>query len=107
MHTFLLLLAALASLCLVAFSYLAITSQLAVSVYVCISVSISIILLFLCEYFMQKYYYFKKSVKKSTASASKQAEELTALKAKIGSLEQELAAEKAKTATPAENKTQA
>lgn len=92
MHTFLLLLAALASLCLVAFSYLAVTSQIAVSVYVCISVSISIILLFLCEYFMQKYYYLKKSTKKSTALSTKQNEELTALKAKVTSLEQELAA---------------
>lgn len=96
MHTFLLLLAALGSLCLVAFSYLAVTSQLAVSVYVCISVSISIILLFLCEYFMQKYYYLKKSTKKATAAQAKNADELTALKTKVASLEQALAAEKAK-----------
>lgn len=96
MHTFLLLLAALASLCLVAFSYLAVTSQLAVSVYVCISVSISIILLFLCEYFMQKYYYLKKSTKKSTLTSAKQSEELAALKTKLSSLEQDLASEKAK-----------
>lgn len=95
MHTFLLLLAALASLCLVAFSYLAITSQIAVSVYVCISVSISIILLFLCEYFMQKYYYLKKSTKKSTTLSTKQNEEIVALKSKISSLEQELAAKNA------------
>ncbi len=96
MHTFLLLLAALASLCLVAFSYLAITSQLAVSIYVCISVSISIILLFLCEYFMQKYYYLKKSTKKSTAASNKQSEEISNLKAQVSSLQQELAAEKTK-----------
>lgn len=99
MHTFLLLLAALASLCLVAFSYLAITSQIAVSVYVCISVSISIILLFLCEYFMQKYYYLKKSTKKSTTLSTKQTEEINALKAKVASLEQELAAKNAQNST--------
>jgi len=96
MHTFLLLIAALASLCLVVFSYLALTSQLGLSFYVFMSLSISVILLFCCEHFMQKSYYLKRELKKSNTSFNKQEEELKTLHQKIDDLEKELAVEKAK-----------
>lgn len=96
MHTFLLLIAAIASLCLVVFSYMALTAQLSLSFYVLISLSISVILLFCCEYCLQKCYHLKKAAKKSTAASAKQDDDLKALNDKIAALEKELAAEKAK-----------
>lgn len=97
MHTFLLLIASLASLCLVVFSYLALTSQLTLSLYVLLSLSISVILLFSCEYLLYKCYRLKKELKTTNASSGKQQQEFQALNEKIASLEKELADEKAKT----------
>ena len=97
MHTFLLLIASLASLCLVVFSYLALTSQLSLTLYVLLSLSISVILLFGCEYLLHKCYRLKKYLKTANTSSGKQQQEFQALNEKIATLEKELAEEKAKT----------
>ena len=96
MHTFLLLIASLASLCLVVFSYLALTSQLTLTLYVLLSLSISVILIFGCEFLLHKCYRLKKALKTNTTSSNQQEQELQTLTAKVAELEKELALEKQK-----------
>ena len=94
MRTFLLFLSVLVSICLGVFSYMALTSQIGSTLYVLLSLGISILLVFLCGHAFSELHIAKRTLKKSNAAQTSQNkvrdEEMQALQTKIADLETQL-----------------
>jgi len=104
MRTLLLLFSVLVSLCLVVFSYLALTNQIGITLFILVSLAVSVLFIFAAGHAFSELHLAKKSLKKSNASQSNQAkaheDELKRLNDKISALEKQLQeAQKANTAT--------
>ena len=103
MRTFLLFLSVLVSLCLGVFSYLALTAQISSTLYVLLSLGISILLVFLCGHGFSELYSAKRTLKKSKAAQNKShEEEVRTLQAKISDLEMQLQKAQQNTSAKAE-----
>ena len=103
MRTLLLLFSVLVSLCLVVFSYLALTNQIGTTLFILVSLAVSVFFVFAAGHAFSELHLAKKSFKKANASQNNQAkaheDEIKRLTDKISALEKQL--QEAQTASAA------